>query len=202
MSLDPADPRCPDCDGPVGQTSTYCMHCGADFDGPAGGEVDDGFDRRDDEFERGVTRTEPTTTGERDGGLLDPDGLLDNTLTVVVGVVAGLIVGLVSVFVLVFVTASGWGLLLGLLAWIGVTVHLVRQPSIGDAVAYGGYALGAVLLSVPIIALSPVVDVDGGLSGRLTAGGILLVVVAAPAGIAVVIGWAASRFAGVGSSDE
>ena len=201
MSLDPADPRCPDCDGPVGQTSTYCMHCGADFDAPAAGEVDGGFGRPDDEAERGVTRTEPTTS-DGDGRLLDPDSLLDNSLTVVVGVVAGLIVGLLSIFVLIVVTASGWGLLLGLLAWIGVTVHLVRQPSVSDAVAHSGYALAAVLLSVPIIALSPAVSIDGGIGGRLTAAIVLFLVIAVPAGLAVVIGWATSRFAGVASSDE
>jgi len=33
------DPRCPECAEPVGVRATYCMHCGAEFDHPAG--VDD-----------------------------------------------------------------------------------------------------------------------------------------------------------------
>ncbi|QGX93981.1 hypothetical protein EI982_03895 [Haloplanus rallus] len=31
MSDSTADPRCPNCGGPIGRTATYCMHCSADL---------------------------------------------------------------------------------------------------------------------------------------------------------------------------
>lgn len=38
--MDAADPRCPDCDGPVGITAEHCMHCGATFRRPVDAEGD------------------------------------------------------------------------------------------------------------------------------------------------------------------
>jgi hypothetical protein len=188
-----ADPRCPECGEPIGQTATYCMHCSADLTAErAVADVDDdgGWDRT-----TGTAPAEgPSGTAAAADTLLDPDGAVDDTLTVVVGIVGGLLVGVVGTIVLLTVTGSGWSLALGVAAWLGATAYLVRRRTVQEAVAKGAYSLAAVLLSVPVIALSPFVDVDGGLAGRGGLFVVLLVFAVVPAGVAAVVGWVASRF--------
>jgi hypothetical protein len=64
----PSDPVCPECGEAVGSTSTYCMHCDADFDAP----VDES------EFTGGSATTDQTTDaddwGGSDQGALEDDG--------------------------------------------------------------------------------------------------------------------------------
>lgn len=136
-----------------------------------------------------------TANLDEDGGrLLASDGLVDNTLTVVVGVIGGFIVGLVGTVVFGILTESLWTLAFGLVTWLGATAYLVRRRTVQAAVAKSGYAVAAVLLLVPVVALSPTVSIDGGLAER---GGLfltLLVFVGIPAGLAAVIGWLASQF--------
>lgn len=137
---------------------------------------------------------EPATGESASDRLLDPDGIVDNTLTVVVGIVGGIVVGLMSTFELLLLTGSGWALPLGFVAWLGATSYLVRRRTVQGAVSASAYAVAAVLLIVPLIALSPVADVEGGLEAR---GGLLVVLfffVGAPALVAVGVGWAAGRF--------
>lgn len=50
------------------------------------------------------------------------------------------------------------------------------------------------LLSVPVIALSPLVSADGGAGERGSLFVVLLVFVAVPAAIAAAVGWIASRY--------
>lgn len=187
-----ADPRCPECGGPIGQTATYRMHCSADrTEERAAADVDDGgWDRTTGTGSPGGS----SVAAERGEPLLDPAGPVDDTLTVLVGIVGGLLVGVVGTFVLLVVTGSGWALGLGLVAWLGATAYLVRRRTVQGAVAKSGYALAAVLLSVPVIALSPVVDVDGGLAARGGLFVVLLLFAVVPAAIAAVVGWVASRF--------
>lgn len=198
-----ADPRCPECGGPIGTTATYCMHCSADLtDERAAADADDdgAWDGTDD---TGSTRdgSGAASAGSADDELLDPDGLVDDTLTVVVGIAGGLLVGIVGTTVLVTVTGSGWAFPLGVAAWLGATAYLVRRRTVQEAVAKSGYAVAIVLLLVPVIALSPVVDVDGGIQER---GGLFVVLVlfaALPAAVAAGIGWVASRFVPDGTTD-
>ncbi|WP_254839509.1 zinc-ribbon domain-containing protein [Natronomonas marina] len=238
-----ADPHCPECGEPIGQTATYCMHCSADlteeqdaadadgdgdWDTSGTGEETSGWDDAGTEDQAGdgtdgESAPEPTygrtdeggtesgtatddTAGAAadtaDGGgdagaddqLLDPDGFVDNTLTVLVGIGGGIVVGIVGTIVIAVLTGSGWGLLLGVVAWLGSTAYLVRQRTVQGAVAKSGYAVAAVLLLIPFVAFSPLANVDGGLSGRgiffLTS----LLAVAFPAGFAAAVGWVASRF--------
>jgi hypothetical protein len=218
------DPCCPECGEPIGQTATYCMHCSADlteeraaadadddgvWDGAEAttGEATDGTampSATSDESGETIAETATATmdtvginagaAGGETEQLLAPDGLLDNTLTVLVGIVGGIVVGVIGTVVLLVVTGSGWAVLLGLFAWLGATAYLVRRPTVQEAVAKSGYATAAVLLAVPVIALSPVVGVDGGLQER---GGLFVVLaffVGLPAGIAAAFGWVASRF--------
>ncbi|MEF8756705.1 MAG: zinc ribbon domain-containing protein, partial [Halobacteriales archaeon] len=186
MSNADEDPRCPECGEPIGQTATYCMHCSADLTEEleaADADEDGAWDSAEattgdatggtampsaTSDESGGTIAEGTTTamdvmGVNTGAaggdteqLLAPDGLLDDTLTVLVGIVGGIVVGLVGTSVLLAVTGSGWAVLLGLIAWLGATAYLVRRPTVQGAVAKSGYAVAVVLLLVPVIALSPV----------------------------------------------
>jgi hypothetical protein len=214
---DSTDPRCPECGGPIGATATYCMHCSADLTEEQAAADTDG-DETWDGSESGLADavastvsgtgasadapgTGTATAGESSRQLLDPEGLVDNTLTILVGIVGGVIAGLVGTIVLGVVTNSGYGVGFGILVWLVVTAYLVRQRTVQGAVSKSAYAVALVLLSVPLIALSPFVDVDGGLSGR---GGLfvaLLLFVAVPAGISVIVGWVASRLVPGDSAD-
>jgi len=218
MSIDPEDPHCPECGEPIGQTATYCMHCSADLtEERAAADADedgvwDGAEVQPDEtgtgsgagaIESGDSSVDsPSPSSEAGGGstpaddqLLDPDGVVDNTLTAVVGIGIGLVVGAVGTTVLLALTGSVWALLFGLCVWLGSTVYLARRRTVQDAIAKGGYTAAVVLLVVPVIAFSPLMDVEGGVEGRGSAFLALFVFVAVPAGIAAVIGWVASRFA-------
>jgi len=222
-----ADPHCPECGEPIGQTATYCMHCSADLtaEQDAADADDDGaWDGAEssggtDAGSVGETKTWGTSSeesgGERTAGstddesggsvtggsassadeqLLDPDGLVDNTLTVVVGIVGGIVVGIIGLIVTPIVTGSGWGILVGIVAWLGSTAYLVRQRTVQGAVAKSGYAVAVVLLLIPLIALSPLMDVEGGLAERGKFFVTSLIVVAFPAGFAAIVGYVASRF--------
>jgi hypothetical protein len=231
MSDTADDPRCPKCGGAIGRTATYCMHCSADLTDERAAADADG-DGVWDQAEAATTdpRT-PTASGEPSPGvggtitaygrtvadaignvsspgagdseqLLAPDGLVDNTLTALVGIVGGVVVGVVGTIVLGFVTGSGWAVVFGLVAWLGATAYLVRCRTVQAAVAKSSYGVALVLLLVPVIALSPVSPVDGGIEER---GGLFLVLfvfVAVPAGIAATIGWVASRFVPEGGSES
>jgi hypothetical protein len=129
-----------------------------------------------------------------EGQLLDPDGIVDNALTIAVGIGGGVVVGLVGTIVLGVATGSVWAIPFGVLAWLGSTAHLVRQRTVQGAISKTGYAIAIVLLAIPLITLSPAVTIDGGLAGRGASFLILLVSMAFPASIAAAIGWIAGRF--------
>jgi len=222
MSIDPDDPHCPECGEPIGQTATYCMHCSADlteeraaadededgvWDGAETGRADAGAGSRADATASGDRSADtPRTSGEGGGvtaddeQLLDPDGVVDNTLTAVVGIVVGVVIGVVGTVVLLALTGNAWALLFGLCAWLGSTVYLARRRTVQGAIAKGGYAAAVVLLVVPLVAFSPLMDVEGGLGERGSAFLVLLVFVAVPAGVAAAIGWLASRYTPAGDA--
>lgn len=215
------DPRCPECGGPIGQTATYCMHCSADLSdeqAAADTDADETWDSAEvapadagasTTSEPSQSASDGTTTaqaavdatvsgsstdGETSGALLAPDGLVDDTLTAIVGITGGIVIGVVGTVVLGILTGSGWAVGFGVLAWLGATAYLVRRRTVQAAVAKSGYGIALVLLLVPAIAFSPFTSVDGGLGER---GGVfvaLLLFVVVPAGGAAVVGWVASRF--------
>jgi hypothetical protein len=200
------DPRCPECGEPIGQRATYCMHCSADLTAErAAADVDD-----DGEWEQSETTSTQgnsavdaeMATGEGSDQLLAPDGVVDNTLTVVVGVAGGVLVGVVGTVVLLAVTGSGWALALGVLAWLGSTGYLVRRRTVQGAVAKTGYAVAVVLLLVPVVAFSPAMSVEGGIGERGVTSLLLLLFVAIPAAIAAAVGWVASRFVPDGAGES
>ncbi|MEF8827404.1 MAG: zinc-ribbon domain-containing protein [Haloarcula sp.] len=218
------DPHCPECGEPIGQTATYCMHCSTDLTeerAAADADEDGVWDQSEatptasperSTGSRGASSGDSgtltaygrtiweaiagstATEDEADGQLLAPDGLVDNALTALIGIAGGIVVGLVGTVVLGVVTGSGWAVGFGLLAWLGATAYLVRRRTVQGAVAKSSYAVAIVLLAVPLIALSPVVSMDGGIEERGGLFVVLLVFVALPAGVAAGIGLIASQF--------
>ena len=146
-----ADPTCPSCEEPVGATAEWCMHCYVDLpDGPDG-----------------VTSpTYETHDPDADEYLLDPEGILDNTLTLGVGLAAGVLASVILAFGLFLVLHSLWGILLGLVGGIAVTAQIARQPSVSDGVWWGGVLVAGSLLVFPFIAFSPGMT-GGSLGGRI-----------------------------------
>ena len=228
-----ADPRCPECGGPIGETATYCMHCSADLsdertaadadrdgawddrettEGATSGNADASGGSNDGDPEPDVTwgpdqgttsgsggdpagpMGVPTTGADEGEPFLAPEGLVDDTLTVVVGIGGGLVVGFVGTVALAVTTESGWGILVGVAGWLGSTAYLVRQRTVQGAVAKSGYAVAAVLLLLPLVAFSPAMEVDGGLRGRVTFFVVAFIGVLFPAGLAAGLGYVAGQF--------
>lgn len=214
-----ADPRCPECGGAIGATATYCMHCSADLTDTreaADADGDETWDSIDGEGADAATATasesaatataaesnatpETATETAASDQLLDPDGLVDNTLTVIVGIVGGTIAGLVGTVVLGLVTTSGYGVLFGVVVWLVVTAYLVRQRTVQGAVSRSGYAIALVLLVAPLLSFSPAIEPEGGSRGGLFV--VLLVFSIIPAGLAGAVGWVASQFVPEDPSD-
>jgi len=198
-----ADPRCPECGEPIGSTAAYCMHCSADLteereradtndDGRWDGYNRDGSADAADGSSSTAATSAATDTAEGDGGLLDPSGLVDNTLTVMVGLGGGLVVGFIGTAVLMAVTESLWAFPVGILVWLLATAYLVRRRTVQGAIAKAAYGVALVLVSIPLVAFSP--GGGGDLAGRITEFGELLLIVAIPTGIAAGVGFLVSRF--------
>lgn len=140
--------------------------------------------------------------GTGTGTLLDPDGMVDDTLTVVVGAVAGVVIGLVTTVALLASTTSAWlGVGLGAAAWLGSTAYLVRRRSVLGAVSHGAYGVGLAFLLVPLVAFSPATDTSG-LAGRAAGFLVFLLFMAVPAAVAGVVGYVAGRFDPTGGDRE
>lgn len=201
-------PYCPECGEPVGERALYCMHCGADFgdDGPrAAGDAERGS-AVDSSAEPSTTPatsqrsgTDTATTGDapgEHGDLLDrlfhPEGVLDDSLTVVLGIVVGLICGFVALIVVGATAGGAPGFLAALLAWVGVTGWLARQYSLFGAVRGGCYALAVALLALPIIALTDAAE-GGTFGGQVILFLVSEVVIAVFALPLVGIGYVAGR---------
>jgi hypothetical protein len=129
--------------------------------------------------------------GTGDGSLLDPDGIVDDTLTVVVAILAGIVVGFGSLVMLLFVVESGWVLLLALVVWLGSTAYLSRRRTVQGAVSHGAYLLAAVLASAPVVAA---IATSGGVGERAGSFGVAAAFAAIPVGILLVLGYVAGKF--------
>lgn len=128
-----------------------------------------------------------------DGPLLDPEGIADNVLTVLVAIVGSVVIGFVGFFVLVVLTESAWSLPVGILAWLGGLAYLARQYSVQETIAKTFYGVAAVLLAVPLMSLSP--GLNEPIGDRATLFGVLLVTVAVPALVSAGVGYALLSFA-------
>ena len=207
MSQRTDDPRCPECGGPIGATATYCMHCSTDLTqqrarGDANG---DGY--WDGRRRTSGAARETTSGTERGGSGLDgdaspaadsnrwlhPSGIVDDALTVAVGIAGGLVVGVVGTVGLLLITANDWAVLGGAVAWIASTAHLVRQPTIVEAIQRTAYATAAVLLLVPLIAFGPTTT-ETDLGVRFVLFATMLGGLAVPAALLAGLGLALGRF--------
>lgn len=189
-----ADPRCPECDAAVGSQAQGCIHCGARFDEPAAGSGTDwGADTK--RTETSTDREPPAAGRDRAGDRLDrllepdPDGIVDNALTAVLGLVAGVCCGAAAL--LVFGTVGGGlaGVVAALAAFVGVTWWTARRASVFGAVRAACYALAVALVALPVVALT-----DAAKGGTL-GGQVLLFLVGE-----LVFGAVAAALAGIGYS--
>lgn len=183
------DPRCPECGGPIAAAASYCIHCSADLDGRQ--PVQDG-DTVESIADEGTTGPEAVSTasGQPVDHPIDPEGVMDNTLTVIVGIVGGFIIGTVGTVLLLFLTESGLGILVGVVLWLGGTAYLVRRRYLMDAVSKTAYAIAVVLLFVPVTAFL----LESTLASRGAAFSVLFLIVVVPAAVSAGIGWFASRY--------
>ena len=176
---DPMDPRCPECDGPVSATASYCMHCeadlpAADFDpretasgvdadfvsasdtdgAPAGESVAEQVSAAADAAASGGTAATGGSARD-DDRLLDPDGLLDDVSTVMVGAVGGLLAGVLLLPLAVWLfpdPLESLVLPVAVVGWLAATAWMVRTRTVFGAVRKAGYALGGLLALVPPLA--------------------------------------------------
>ena len=128
-----ADPRCPECDGKVSATATWCMHCGVDFDHPVeadSGAPIDGPDRTNRTWDR-----ETEALGAFDVG---------PTLAAVGVAVLGLVT--------VPLVAPANVTLAFLAAILGVAVYAARQATVTEALQRGLQSLAAVPLVLWLLA--------------------------------------------------
>lgn len=127
------------------------------------------------------------TETEDDESLLDPDGILNELLTVVVSITGGFVIGLIESFVVATLLFFNLGIVVGVLVWLGATVYLVRRRTVQEAISKAAYGIAIASMSVSLIAFSPGWDDTG--SQALTFV-ILVVICTIPTGI----GLLAARF--------
>lgn len=196
MSVSADDPRCPECGEPIGMTSAYCIHCSAD--------LTEDRERTDtdadwDPTSRPSSPQAPSPTEDTAGGgsLLDPDGLLDTLLTVVVGLIGGVVISLFVWFAVTSVVSFGLGAAVGVLVWLGATAKLFRCRTVQEAVSKAAYGIAIAMMLVPLIVFSS--TWDPGTRGQDFV--ILAVICAVPAAIAGSVGFIAARFVPESGSD-
>lgn len=149
------DPRCPDCDGPIGPTATYCMHCGAEFPERRGATRRVGADD---------AATEGGSTG---GNSTDGDSTLDGALRLAIGASGGAVVGVLVAVVALLATGDVLTVLLGPVAWAGAAVHVARRPSARAAFGRACALVAIAILLVPTVVFGEAVtpQSDGEASG-------------------------------------
>lgn len=140
---------CPECGGPIGQTSTFCMHCSADLtDRHPRSDASSDEQSRDPtswiETETDVVDVEAarsgtsvaheqdvppeyrSTSGAVDRTKLLPDGLAIKAITFLLAMAAGLTVAIGSAVVVSRIVGGTAAYLLAILAWFGATAAFLR----------------------------------------------------------------------------
>lgn len=194
-----SDPRCPVCGEPIGATATYCMHCSADLTEQRA-QADTDQDGYWDEPTPPDTPSGGTIRSQVDG-IWHPDGVVDNTLSTIVGIVGGLVIGGVSTVVLILLTSSEWALVFGGVGWLAATVYLVTRKTVLDTLARTAYGIAIAVLLVPLIAFGHSSG-ETDLATRVVIFLLMLGGMVIPAAIAAAIGVGISRYAQDSESDE
>jgi hypothetical protein len=152
--------------------------------------VDTGGEDTDASAEAADTTTGPPDAvagGSTDeSGLMHPDSLLDNSLTVLAGSIAGLLIGVVGLFAFL-ATLGAAGLPVALVLWIGSTAVLARRPTVFDTVKYAAYTVAALLVLVP--GAAAVAD-GGSVGSRLATFAVVLLPMGILAAIVAGVGYA------------
>lgn len=198
-------PHCPECGEPVSATADYCMHCYADFPDvgvseTGGSSHSDPANTPESETGDGIADDSPSTASSQPSskdhdGIIDPEGAVDNVLTILVAIGGSIVVGFVGLIALLVITGSAWAFPIGFFAWLGGLAYLARQYSVQETIAKTFYAAAAVLLSMPLVAVSPAVTVEGGLPDRVVTFVAILLSVGVPAGVLGGIGYGIMQFA-------
>lgn len=181
--MDNPDEQCPYCGEPISATAIYCMHCYEDLpqsrsgtanqpsttgasevswtnesasDGVASESATDGWSDNSATGSWSGSSSASSATGDSDARYrLHPEGLADNSLTVIVGVLTGSVFGALAGITILFILNSALAIPVAIVVWLAVTVHLARRPTLGNAVKRGTTAIAIGLLLVPTIVLSP-----------------------------------------------
>lgn len=193
MNVD--DPRCPECGEPIGMTSAYCMHCSADLtEDPSQADAGDDGDWTD--TSRPSTQQAPAPSenaATSDEPLLDPEGLVDNSLTVVVGIIGGFVIGFIELFVGTALLSVGIGFAIGILVWLGVTTYLVRLRTVQAAISKAAYGIAIAIMPFSLIVFSSAWE-SSSVGTRITEFSIVLVFCVVPAAIIAGVGFLVGRF--------
>lgn len=182
-------------------TAAYCMHCSADLtEGRKQSDTDDDGDwggtSRSSSTPQAPTPTEDTATGG--GSLLDPDGLLDNSLTVAVGIGGGILIGLIGLLVVTSVLSVGWGFVTGILTFLGATAYLVKHRTVQETVSKAAYGIAIAIMFISLIVFSPGWETTTHARDFV----LLAVLCAIPAAIVGGVGFIAARFVPKANSEE
>lgn len=177
-------------------TSAYCIHCSAD--------LTEDRERTDTDEKNPTSRPSspqaPSPAEDTAGGgsLLDPDGLLNTLLTIVVGLIGGIVIGLLGWFAVSSVLSIGLGIVAGVFVWLGATAKLVRCRTVQEAVSKASYGVAIGIMLVPLIVFDP--SWDAGTRAQDFV--ILAVICAFPAAIVGIVGFLAARFVPESDPDE
>lgn len=183
-----ADPRCPECGGPISATATYCLHCKADL----GDRIDDSADANDADDVPWAAASEAGSAEGTAEALLVPDGLVDDSLTVVVALVGGAVAGVLALIVLALATLHWVGVLGAVAVWLGSTVYLARRRTVHAAFRGAAYVGALLLVMVPMTAFSPALQ-GGDAGGRVVLFLFAAVVLGVPAAVIALFGYAIGR---------
>ena len=118
------------------------------------GEPATGGERKADPKTASATEPREGETASHREGLLDPDGLLDRAVIVVIAGVTGFVVG-VPMWLFALSISVGVGLAAGILAWLGIGAYLIRQRSLRAAISTAAYSIAVAIMSVSLIVFTP-----------------------------------------------
>jgi hypothetical protein len=138
---------CPACGASLPVTARYCSQCGAELADPGlAGDASGGA---------GAEAGAGAGTGTGGRWPLDPDGVADDSLTLLVAAGVAAVVGVVNGVTALLTVYEGWALLVAPVAMVVVAGYLARRRTAGVALAHGLYALAATVALVPLVAFSP-----------------------------------------------